>query len=33
VHQNYARDLLAFRTGRMRDGVLRFGRRRAKEAA
>ncbi len=25
VHQNYARDLFAFRTGRMKDGVLQFG--------
>ena len=27
VYQNYARDLLAFRTGRMRDGSLRFEKR------
>ena len=27
VKQNYLRDLLAFRTGRIDDGVLRFGRR------
>ncbi|WP_419827488.1 flavin-containing monooxygenase [Sphingomonas sp.] len=33
VHQNYARDLLAFRTSRMRDGVLRFSRRRERQAA
>lgn len=29
VHQNYARDLLAFRTGRLADGVLRFTKGRA----
>jgi len=28
THQNYVRDLLAFRTGRIEDGVLQFDTRR-----
>ncbi len=33
VHQNYALDLAALRLGKLEDGVMRFGRRKAKAAA
>jgi hypothetical protein len=33
VHQNYALDLLAFRFGKIDDGVMAFSKRKAKAAA